>query len=206
MTQEARPVGPRGPSTRASQRAEVMNDNLYATLLGSAWSTLPPVVRCLHQAGAARGQVTIEGGQNWPARILAQVLGFPSAAREVATQLVIERRGEEQVWSRRFGEHTMISRQRLRAGGLLAERFGAFECLFRLCPTSRGLDYDLVGVALAVAGRRMALPRFVALHGGARTWAEEDAMGIDVSISTPILGRLLRYHGLVRPESGEARP
>ena len=183
-----------------------MTNDLYPTLLGSAWSSLPPVVRRLHQGGAARGRVTIERGQNWPARLLAQVLGFPAPGHDVATHLLVEHRGEEQVWSRHFGEHTMISRQRLGAGGVLAERFGSFECLFRLRPTPMGIDYDLVGVGLAVAGWRMPLPRFLAPRGAARTWAEEDAMGLDVSISTPLLGRILRYHGLVRPEGEEARP
>lgn len=100
----------------------------------------------------------------------------------------------------------MISRQSLRAGGLLAERFGSFECLFHLRPTPLGIEYDLVGVALVIAGRRMPLPRSLAPRGAARTWAEEDAMGLDVSISTPLLGRILRYHGLVKPEGNEARP
>lgn len=183
-----------------------MKDDLYPTLLGSAWSALPPVVRRLHQEGTARGRVTIEGGRNWPARLLAQILGFPPAGREVETRLLIERRGEEQVWSRRFGEHTMVSRQGLRARGLLGERFGSFECLFRLRPTPLGIDYDLVGVGLALAGRRILLPRLLAPHGTARTWAEEDAMGLDASISMPLLGRILRYHGLVKPEGDEARP
>jgi Domain of unknown function (DUF4166) len=181
-----------------------MKDDLYPTLLGSAWAALPSVVRRLHQEGHARGQVTIERGRHWPARLLAQVLGFPPAGREVATHLAVEGRGDEQVWSRRFGGHTMISRQRLRAGGELAERFGSFECRFRLRPTARGIDYDLVGVALALGDLRLPLPQSLAPHGAANTWAEADAMGLDVEISAPLLGRILRYHGLVKPEGNEA--
>jgi hypothetical protein len=30
-------------------------------------------------------------------------------------------------------------------------------------------------------------------------------MGLDVSISAPLFGRLLRYHGVVSPEADEAR-
>lgn len=179
-------------------------EDLYPELLGPAWLALPPVVRRLHQEGRARGRVTIERGRPWPARVLAQILGFPPAG-EVAAHLAVERRGEEQVWSRRFGEHTMISRQRRRAGDLLAERFGSFECAFRLRPTARGIDYDLVGAALAFGGLRVPLPRGLAPHVAATTWEEEGVMGIDVSISAPLLGRVLRYHGLVRPEGDEAR-
>jgi hypothetical protein len=182
-----------------------MKDDLYATLLGSAWAGLPAVVRRLHQEGHARGHVAIERGRHWPARLLAKVLGFPPAGSDVATHLAVERRGEEQVWSRQFGEHALTSRQRLRAGDLLAERFGSVECVFRLRPTARGIDYDLVGAALAFGGLRLPLPRSLAPHVGASTWAEEGAMGLDVSISAPLFGRILRYHGLVRPEADGAR-
>jgi hypothetical protein len=178
-------------------------EDLYPMLLGPAWDALPSVVRRLHREGHARGHLTIERGRRWPARLLAQLLGFPPAG-DVATRLAIERRGEEQVWSRRFGEHRMVSRQRLRAGDLLAERFGSLECSFRLRPTARGIDYDLVGVALALGGLRLPLPRRLAPRVDARTWAEEDEMGLDVAISAPLLGRILRYHGLLRPDD-EAR-
>jgi hypothetical protein len=188
-----------GLAARLTREPSAPSD-LYAELLGADWATLPPVVRRLHQEGHARGQVTIERGGHWPARLLARVLGFPAAGRAVATHLVVERRGEEQVWSRRFGEQVLASRQR-RAADLLAERFGSFECLFRLRPTARGIDYDLVGAALALGGLRLALPRFLAPRGGATTWAEEDAMGLDVSLWAPVWGRILRYHGLMKPEA-----
>jgi hypothetical protein len=149
--------------------------------------------------------VTIERGRSWPARVLAQILGFPPAGDKVATLLVVERRGEEQVWSRRFGEHSMISRQRRRPHGLVAERFGLFECVFRLQPTDHGIDYDLVGVALSLGGLRLPLPRALAPHGAATTWDEGNGMGLDISISAPLVGRILRYHGLVKPEGDEAR-
>jgi Domain of unknown function (DUF4166) len=180
------------------------DEGLYPALLGGAWAGLPQVVRRLHQEGRARGQVTIERGRHWPARLLAQILGFPPAGDNVATLLAVERRGAEQVWSRCFGGHTMISRQRLRPEGLVAERFGSLECVFRLRPTDAGIDYELAGVALNVAGLRLPVPRLLAPRGAATTWAEGDAMGLDISISAPLVGRILRYHGLVRPEGEEA--
>ncbi len=178
---------------------------LYPVLLGAAWARLPLVVRRLHQNVGARGRVTIEPGRHWPARVLARILGFPPPGTDVPTRLDVGRRDGEQVWSRRFGEHTMVSRQRPGPSNLLAERFGAVECCFRLVPTARGIDYDLVGTALVLGGRRLRLPRTLAPHVSARTWAENDAMGLDVSINAPLFGRLLRYHGVVSPESEEDR-
>jgi hypothetical protein len=177
---------------------------LYAELLGSAWATVPAIVRRLHQEGRARGEVTIERGRSRPARWLGHLLGFPPSGENVATSLSVLRRGEEQVWSRRFGEHTLVSRQRLCPGGLLAERFGLFECRFRLRPTARGIDYDLVGAVLVLGGLRLPLPRSLSPRGGATTWALEDAMGLDVRLRAPLFGRVLSYHGLVRPDEGPA--
>jgi hypothetical protein len=182
-----------------------MNDDLYPTLLGPAWSALPAVVRRLHQEGRARGQVTIERGRSGPARALARLLGFPPAGENVPTLLAVERLGDEQVWSRSFGGHTMSSRQRRGAGGLLLERFGSLECRFRLRPTASGIDYDLVGAALVLGGLRLPLPRGLSPQGAATTRAEGDAMGLDVSLTAPVLGRILRYHGRVRPEGDEVR-
>jgi hypothetical protein len=178
---------------------------IYPVLLGAAWAGLPPVVRRLHQEGRACGRVTIELGRPWPSRLLARLLGFPPAGDQVPTRLEVARGDAEQVWSRRFGEHTMTSRQRLSSSNLLAECFGALECCFRLRTTTAGIDYDFVGTSLVLGGLRLRLPRALAPHVLARTWAEDDAMGLDVSIRAPLFGRLLRYHGVVSPEAGEAR-
>jgi hypothetical protein len=148
--------------------------------------------------------VTIERGEPAPARWLAHLLGFPPAGENVATSLSVERHGEEEIWSRRFGEHVLVSRQCLHPEGLLAERFGSFECRFRLRSTPRGIDYDLVGAALVLGGLRLPLPRRLSPQVEATTWALEDAMGLDVRLSAPLFGRVLRYHGLVRPEAGHA--
>jgi hypothetical protein len=179
--------------------------DLYPTLLGPAWTALPLVVRQLHQEGRARGRVSIERGRRWPARLLAHLLGFPPIGDNLATVLTVEQRGDDQIWSRRFGEHTMISRQRLRAEGLVAERFGSFECSFRLRPTVRGIDYVLVGVAFHLGNLRLPLPRLLAPRGAARTWEEGDSMGLDVWIEAPLVGRIIRYYGLVKPEIDEVR-
>ena len=178
--------------------------DLYPALLGPAWAALPPVVRRLHQEGRACGRVTIERGRTGAARWLAQVLGLPPSGENVETLLAVERQGEEQAWSRRFGDHMMISRQRLYEGDQMAERMGAFECRFRLKATARGIDYEPAGVAVAWGWLRLPLPGPLGPRVTATTWAEARGMGLDVSIRAPLFGRVLRYHGFVSPEAGEA--
>lgn len=85
----------------------------------------------------------------------------------------------------------------------MVERFGSFECVFRLRPTARGIDYDLVGAALVRGHLRLPLPRALAPRVRAETRGEEGAMRIEVSMAAPLFGRILRYHGLVRPEGHE---
>jgi hypothetical protein len=79
-----------------------------------------------------------------------------------------------------------------------------FECLFRLRPTARGIDYDLVGAVLVLGGLRLRLPRSLSPRGDATTWALEDAMGLDVRLRAPLFGQVLRYHGLVKPDEVRA--
>ena len=184
--------------------ADASGPDLYAAMLGPAWGDLPPVVRRLHQVGRARGLLTIDRGRSAPARWLAGLLGFPRSGENVATLLVVEVRGAEQTWSRRFGGHELISRQRRDGGGQMAERMGFFECRFRLSPTARGLDYEQVGASLAVGPLRLPLGRRLGPRVTASTWAEERGMGLDVSVFAPLFGRVLRYHGVVAPEGDEA--
>jgi hypothetical protein len=184
--------------------ADASGHDLYATMLGPAWATLPSAVRRLHQVGRARGRLTIERGQGAPVRWLAGLLGFPRSGENVATLLVVERRGAGQTWSRRFGEEVLISRQRRDGGGHMAERMGLFECRFRLSPTARGLDYEQVGACLAVGPLCLPLPHRLGPRVTASTWAEERGMGLDVSVFAPLFGRVLRYHGVVAPDSEEA--
>lgn len=95
----------------------------------------------------------------------------------------------------------MTSRQRRLAGSLMAERLGSFECRFRLRPTPRGIDYEQLGAALFAGPLRLPLPRPLAPRVTATTWAEGDErMGLDVTISAPLIGQVLRYHGFVTPE------
>ena len=86
----------------------------------------------------------------------------------------------------------------------MAERRAAFECRFRLRATPRGIDYEPVGVAVALGALRLPLPRRLGPWVLATTWAEGRGMGLDVSISAPFFGRVLRYYGVVTPEDEEA--
>jgi uncharacterized protein DUF4166 len=177
------------------------DEGLYPDLLGPAWAALPRVVQKLHLEGRAQGALTIEGGGPALARWLARLLGFPPSGENVPTFLTVERHGRGQLWSRRFGGYTMTSRQRRLAGSLMAERLGSFECRFRLRPTPRGIDYEPVGAALVAGPLRLPLPRFLAPRVTATTWADNERMGLDVSVSAPLVGQVLRYHGFVTPEA-----
>ena len=92
------------------------------------------------------------------------------------------------------------SRQRLYAGHQMAERRAGFECRFRLRATPRGIDYEPAGVAIALGPLRVPLPPWLGPRVNATTWVDAQGMGLDVSLSAPLFGRVLRYHGVVTPE------
>ena len=98
----------------------------------------------------------------------------------------------------------MVSTQRRFHEDQMAERMGLFECRFRLRPTLGGLDYEPSGAALAMGARWVPLPRLLAPRVTASTWAEGSDMGLDVEVFAPFIGRVLRYHGRVRPDEIEA--
>jgi Domain of unknown function (DUF4166) len=63
---------------------------LYRRLLGDAWNGLPPAVRQLHElpyAGGgeviADGMASVERGGGMLARLIATIVGFPPAGRDI---------------------------------------------------------------------------------------------------------------------------
>ena len=82
----------------------------------------------------------------------------------------------------------------------MAERMGPVECAFRLRPVERGLVYDFVGAWLCLGGLRLRLPRLFAPHIEGTTTEVPGGMHVRVSIRQALVGELLTYEGLIRPE------
>jgi hypothetical protein len=177
--------------------------SLYAELLGAAWVGLPPVLRRLHGEGRAAGRFTIRRGTGVLPALLGWLCRFPAAGEDVPTRLVVRREGAGQRWERTFGTHALATAQCAR-GGLLVERLGPVECVFRLRVEGPGLLYEQLGAWLCLGPWRLPLPGPLAPRIQAEALEVAEGMRVHVRIGSALVGGLLSYEGLVIPEEESA--
>lgn len=175
---------------------------LYRRVMGEQFDVLPRCVRVMHEVyrdGGALGDAEVEGPANLLGRLIGRVIGFPSGGSTRVHVGFSERLGVE-TWTREFGSHRFQS-QLSQAGQSLVERFGPLRFVF-----------DLVGDAsgLCMVMRRWSwfgipMPMRLAPRSSAREWEADGQFQFDVSISLPLVGRLVRYRGRLRPCPPEVR-
>jgi uncharacterized protein DUF4166 len=144
----------------------------------------------------------VERGAGPLSRLLGALAGAPPAGDAIPFELRIARGADTERWERRFGGRPLVTTQRAR-GRLLAERTRVFEVRFALEPgAGEALAFRQTGFLLALGPLRVPLPRFLSPRLAGRTWADGDAVGVDVTLEIPRGGLVLRYNGLVRIEDG----
>ncbi len=177
---------------------------LYAVLLGTAWATLSPAVRLLHDGTGpgATGKLRVRRGASWLARALASLMGMPAEGDEVPVTLRIATGASGDRWIRAFAGRPLETLQR-RDGACLVEELGLFQCRFFLRADGGALIFDQVGAALGFRRAAIPLPTAIAprIVGSARS--EQESVRVDVQIYAPIVGLLVAYDGLVAPRERE---
>jgi hypothetical protein len=138
--------------------------------------------------------VSVEGGRTALARLVARLAGLPLPAEAVNVRLVVtaDMRGER--WERWFGGSLLVSQQWAK-GGLLIEAFGAMAIGFGLVVQEGGMRF---------VPRRMWLfglpwPRMLGPRIEASTMPAPEGWYIDVRLGMPVVGRLMHYHGTIKP-------
>ena len=182
----------------------VHSSALYIRLLGDSWTKLAPAVRDLHRddvAARAAGFMRVSRGENCLARWLAALLRLPAAGEAVPVTLVVTALADGEEWRRTFANNFLISRQRPRSDGLLAEQAGLIELRFRLEARNGGLVYHPAGAALRLGWlwvplTRWLVPTVTARESSAGTPGQTE---VSVRVSLPILGLLISYEGLMGP-------
>jgi hypothetical protein len=186
--------------TALAAREMEREPSLYADLLGPTWRGLPPLVRRLHREGCATGRFAIHRGRGVLPALLGWLCRFPSAGEDVPTRLVVRREGAGQCWERTFGTHALATRQYAGGEGLLVERLGPLECVFRLRVEGPGLVYEQVETWLCLGPWRVPLPALLAPRIQAEALEVTAGMRVHVRIGSALVGSLLAYEGLVTPE------
>jgi hypothetical protein len=128
-------------------------------------------------------------------------MGLPEGGEGVPLLLSVEPHAGGERWRRDFAGREFVTEQGEHAAGLLAERAGPFELLFRLTAEGGALAYAQEGAALRVRGLRVRLPRPLAPRVEARERADEGGgVRVSVRVTAPLVGLLIRYEGSVRTE------
>lgn len=173
---------------------------IFARAIGPAFDTLPKPIRTLHETPGLsvwRGRATTEGAANSLGALVAAIVGFPKAQVDCPAEVSIDADGERSVWHRRIGGHAFRSvLSHPPPGGRVRERFGPISMELELTPEGERLIYRVTG------WRFGPIPLPQALGPSTVAFEEVDAAGrfvFDVTISIPLVGKVVRYRGwLVR--------
>jgi hypothetical protein len=182
--------------TRTSD-AKVAARPLYQRILGDAWRRLPAPVREMHDCTAPRvvkGRAHILRGRHPLARLIAYIVGFPAAGRQVPVQLAVTPSARGECWTRTFGGRSFTSVQSEGCGAgahLLRERFG---------PLTFDLALLVEGAKLCLVVRRwslwgLPLPLILAPAGDAYETVIDDRFHFHVEIRHRLIGLIVRYRG-----------
>jgi hypothetical protein len=182
--------------TRTSDPAAATQP-LYQRILGDAWDALPAPVRAMHRCAGpqvAAGQADVQRGRNPLARLVAFVMGFPSAGQQVPVHVVFTPVAGGERWTRTFAGRSFTSFQSAGRGPsdhLLRERFGPFT--FDLALVVEGARLSLVVRRWSFLG--LALPLFLAPGGDSHEMVVDDRFQFHVEIRHRLIGLIVSYRG-----------
>jgi hypothetical protein len=173
--------------------------SLYQRVLGAPFTRLTPAMRRFHAApmgATASGHLAVEHGENWAGRALAWLARMPPASPRAAVALKVEVRGNREMWDRRIGGTRAVTWQWDR-GGLLLEAAGPLVVGFALVVDD---DRAMQFVQQRTWLRGVPLPRWLSPAAFAEERPTTDGWEVDVRLSVPLAGLVLRYHGPITPD------
>ncbi len=174
-----------------------MPGSLYQRILGEEFALLPDVLRRFHGSpagGSLEGTFRVERGRGRLRGLLAEIGGLPPASERVPLRLDVRVEGDEEHWTRAFGEQLLRTRQFARDGRLV-ELHPPWKLKIRLGATRAGMQLEHERCYWC----GIPLPRFVAPRVESFVEARGESWFVAVTIGLPLLGMVCRYSGEVRP-------
>ncbi|WP_439816407.1 DUF4166 domain-containing protein [Zavarzinia sp. CC-PAN008] len=178
--------------------------SVLSQVLGADFPRLPPPLRAFHgRTGqhAWEGRATVEGG-NFLGQSIARLMRLPFEGADVPVRVDVEAGERAERWTRRFPgrRFATILRPVPDQPGRIAEQMGPVTATMAATVEAAGLvlrhqGWRLLGIPLP----RALGPRIAGREG-------VDASGrftFDVTISAPIVGRIVHYRGWLRPVGGD---
>jgi hypothetical protein len=169
---------------------------VYRSVMGPRWDELPAAVQRAHRPSAKlRGTFEVRHGRSPLARAIARIVRCPREAAGVEVTLCIEAEDGVEWWHRTFDGRRMTTRQQSEEAGVLNERIGPLELLFRLQVEGGALRFDQVGARGRLAGLALPWPRWCRPQVEALARAEPGGVAVSVAVSLPGIGLLMSYAG-----------
>jgi hypothetical protein len=175
---------------------------LYVRALGTDFDRLDPLLQAFHRTvpNQGRGQLAVERSRWLVGRWLATMAGLPQTAERVAVDLNSTAIAGGERWVRSFNGKPLVTTQR-HWRGLLLESGGPLTFGFRLVVEGGGLRFVqqrtwLLGIPL---------PRLLAPRVSAVVTPAAGGWHIDVRMAAPLIGPVIRYHGIMIPAAQPAK-
>jgi len=167
--------------------------------MGSDWLAISVGVRDIHSAclpARLRGIFEIQASESRLGRLLCRLGRLPTRSQTVPCDVLVEAAEAGERWNRALGSWSFSSTQ-LESNGSLVERIGAFDLHFRLSAENGGIRFRQVGAWLRLLGVRVPIPALLApkVVGLESPGAQTGSASIDIAVSAPLVGMLLRYRG-----------
>lgn len=167
--------------------------SLYQQLLGPAFDRLPGPIRDIHDQRTRKrhtGLCRVLSGEGWVAAAVARAASLPTVQGESSVSVLIEREGQRETWTRRFGSHVMRSTLAAR-GELLEERLGLMTLNFEL----RADDTSIEWVVKRARVLFLPLPAKWFADCTARESIGDGRYRFDVRAEFPGVGLIAYYQG-----------
>ncbi|MDP7034129.1 MAG: DUF4166 domain-containing protein [Planctomycetota bacterium] len=178
--------------------------NLYGRIRGMDWSQVDPTLQALHLSEEdldTRGRFRVTRSRNVLARMIGRWMNLPPAGDPVEVHIHVQREHNQETWTRNFSGAIFKSWQTLDPEGMLVERFGRFEFRFHVETIPQGIHFRQTDFRMRIGRGWMPLPPWLST----RIEATETISGhsahpqVEVDISIPIFGSILRYDGTLEP-------
>lgn len=173
---------------------------LYQRVLGQDFFRLPRVLQQFHglpQGGSAIGRVTVERNAGWFHHAAARLLHLPNAGEDVALHLQVIPQDNTERWIRQFGGQSVETLQ-WQEGKYLMEKAGPLYLAFQLTADEQGLTFH--STHKRHNARDILFPTGFAMRVQAQALDKGDRWHLEVSISTPLLGKITTYRGEIVPQ------
>lgn len=191
-----------GRTIKSGFRDEGQDGPIYRQVLGSAFDSLSPAIRQLHDSSSPRnwvGKTDVTRGKGLVARLIASIVGFPKSGNDIPVTVTFSPENGGELWTRSFGNSRFRSFQTCgkgRSRHLLVERFGIATFALALVVENGRLTF--IPRSWSVLG--IPMPSFLLPRGSSFETESNGQFRFDVTISVPWIGLIVAYRGTLSPD------